>query len=85
MIPQDKTSGALRAIQHLCVISRFQTGDVSESDSIFRMMDIADLLFNLMLAPDDRTEKFRRALKDSIPSVPQCTEALRLFNQDDPP
>jgi hypothetical protein len=83
MIAQDKTNGALKAVQHLCIISRFQAGDLSKSDSIFGMMDIADHLLNLMLALDDRTETFRRSLEDSIPSVPQCKECLRLFNQDD--
>lgn len=80
MIEQSKISGALKAIQHLCIISRFQAGDVSKSNSIHGMMDIADHLLNLMLAPDDRTKKFRWSLEDSISSVPQCEECIRLFD-----
>ena len=79
MITSTHNINAIKAIQHLCIMARFFSTDKDKSEINFKILDAMDHLFSLLCSAEDKTQEFHRALNDMIDSVPQCKEALRIY------
>jgi hypothetical protein len=82
MIPEQKIQNALRALNHVLVVTRQMAHSGDAHTEIADALDIIEYLPRLLAAAEDRTDLFRRYLADLETRWPQFGPAVQYF--DDP-
>lgn len=85
MIPQERLSGALAALNWILVHARTLAREQAPHARLERMFDTAEVLPMLILEPTDRTDAFRAHLEDLVERDPALRPALDGFDQGYPP
>ena len=79
MISESKMRGALGAINGVLVVARFMA---HSNESVGDVLDVAEYLPALMLAPTDQTDAFRDQLVGLAARYPMAQLALERFDSE---
>ena len=82
MIRAEKHTRALRALQQVIIRARFLAYTKEDHSKIADLLDWAEYLPQLVIAPEDCTEAYAATLKDISEGHPYCLGIFLEFSRD---